>query len=272
MGALHVGHLGLVRRAVAENDLAVVSIFVNPLQFDDPGDLERYPRDFEADAQLLVGAGAAMAFTGTLAGFFPEAKDPDTIEFVDPGPAARGFEGAHRRGHFDGVATIVRRLFQLVRPARAYFGEKDFQQSLVVRHVAETMEDGPEVRVCATSRDPDGMARSSRNLLLDPLARESGRALSRGLFRARDAWRAGERRADALERVLAAELGGEGLEVEYAVVLDPRDWGRRGGASGAPGPLTAARALVAAKVWGRGGRSSAVRLIDNLSLSEDETP
>ncbi|HED65846.1 MAG TPA: pantoate--beta-alanine ligase [Planctomycetes bacterium] len=272
MGALHEGHLGLVRAAAAENDLAAVSIFVNPLQFDDPRDLERYPRDFDADAELLAGAGCALAFTGSLGGFFPGARSTADVVSADPGPAARGLEGEHRAGHFEGVATIVRRLFEIVRPERAYFGEKDFQQTLVVRHVSRVLreEGGPdvEIRVCGTSREDDGLARSSRNLLLDPTARARAVSLSRGLFAARAAWRGGERDVDALETVLRGELVGEGIETEYAVVLDPDRWGEwiAGSASRAE-PLVRARALVAAKVWGESGRERAVRLIDNLSLS-----
>ena len=120
MGALHEGHLSLVRRAAAENELVAVSIFVNPLQFDDPGDLERYPRDFEGDARLLESAGAGLAFTGTLEQFFPEASSAEEIVSADPGPDARVLEGVHLRGHFNGVATIVRRLVQLQPPRPPY--------------------------------------------------------------------------------------------------------------------------------------------------------
>lgn len=268
MGALHEGHLTLVRRAAEENDVVAVSIFVNPLQFDDPRDLERYPRDFEGDARLLESAGAGLAFTGTLAQFFPEAATAEDIVTIDAGPAARGLEGAYRRGHFDGVATIVRRLFEVVRPAQAYFGEKDFQQTLVVRHVAQSMADGPAIVVCPTSREEDGLARSSRNLLLDPVGRARATALSRGLFRARDAWRTGERDAGALEAVLAAELNGEGILPEYATVLDPERWQEFVDGVAPRGALTRARALVAAKVYGEAGPDRAVRLIDNLSLSD----
>ncbi|TDJ67977.1 MAG: 2-amino-4-hydroxy-6-hydroxymethyldihydropteridine diphosphokinase, partial [Planctomycetota bacterium] len=131
MGALHEGHLTLVRRAVLENDVACVSVFVNPLQFDDARDLERYPRDFERDAAKLAGVDCAMVFTGTLAQFFPGELDargalpPERV--LDPGPRAEGLEGEHRPGHFAGVATIVDRLFDVVAPDRAYFGRKDFQ-------------------------------------------------------------------------------------------------------------------------------------------------
>lgn len=259
MGALHEGHLELVRRAARENDLAVVSVFVNPLQFNDPRDLERYPRDFEGDARLLAGADCALVFTGALHEFFPGlapgALSVAAEAVVVAGPAAFGLEGAHRPGHFDGVATIVDRLFALVEPARAYFGQKDFQQSLVVRDVAQR-RGGPEIVVCSTVREPEGLARSSRNLLLSPEARVEALALARALRAARAAWRAGERDAARLAAAMRAELGAPLLEVEYAEVRDPEAWT----AEAPRGPLTRAIALVAAKVGG-------VRLIDNLLLS-----
>jgi pantoate--beta-alanine ligase len=254
MGALHEGHLTLVRRALAENTHACVSVFVNPLQFNDPRDYERYPRDLEADARLLQGAGASMLFTGTLADFFPESPGGLPAARRDPGPAALGLEGEFRPGHFAGVATICARLFELVRPTRAYFGEKDFQQCLVVTDLARALG-YPEIVPCATSRDPDGLARSSRNQLLSPAERTRALGLSRALFAARGAWRAGERRAEALEAVLRAELGRAGLAVEYAVVRDPERF-----ATPVQGPLPRARALIAA-------RAGAVRLIDNLDLA-----
>jgi pantoate--beta-alanine ligase len=260
MGALHEGHLGLVRRAARENGRACVSIFVNPLQFDDPRDYARYPRDFEADRRLLEGAGAAMVFSGTPAQFFPEAgaraADLAGLARRDPGPAARGLEGEHRPGHFAGVATIVARLFELVQPARAYFGEKDFQQALVVRDLARELG-YPEIVVCPTSRDADGLARSSRNALLPGEARGTALALSRALFAAREAWRRGERDARRLRAILRQALDVPGLELEYAEIRDEA----RFEAEPAGGPLERPRALIAARVGG-------VRLIDNLSLSD----
>jgi len=262
MGALHEGHLELVRRAARENDLAVVSVFVNPLQFNDPRDLERYPRDFEGDARLLASADCALVFTGKLEGFFPEAG-PDAItvppsSVVAPGAAAQGLEGVHRPGHFDGVATIVDRLFDVVGATRAYFGQKDFQQALVVRDVARR-RGGPVIVTCPTVREPAGLARSSRNLLLGPEARDEALALSRGLCAARAAWRGGERQAAALATALRAALDSPALTVEYAEIRDPESWTE----SAPMTPLTRAVALVAAQVGG-------VRLIDNSVLSEPE--
>jgi pantoate--beta-alanine ligase len=254
MGALHEGHATLVRRARAECAHVVASVFVNPLQFDDPRDFQRYPRDLAADRALLGAEGCALVLTGTLEQFFPEAGG-QAPPARDPGPDAAGLEGEFRPGHFAGVATICARLFELVRPARAYFGEKDFQQCRVVRHVARSLG-GPEIVVCPTSRDPDGLARSSRNRLLAPEERATALALPRALFAARAAWREGERRVERLEALLVAELGRAELTVEYAVVRDPERL-----AVHQTELAGAARALVAARV----GR---VRLIDNLDLAD----
>jgi len=261
MGALHAGHLGLVQRARAENDRVCVSVFVNPLQFDDPGDFERYPRDLEADARLLEEAGCDALFSGRLEQFFPEARGPSSIALLDPGPAARGLEGDHRPGHFAGVATICARLFEIVAPARAYFGEKDYQQCLVVSHLA-ARRGGPRIVVCPTSRDPDGLARSSRNALLDPAGRARALAIPRALFAARAAWGEGLRDVGRLEALLLEELRRAELEVEYARVRSPA---RLDQAPPDGRAADDARALIAARV----GR---VRLIDNLAPAPDAEP
>jgi pantoate--beta-alanine ligase len=254
MGALHEGHLGLVRRARAENDLVCVSVFVNPLQFDESGDFERYPRDFERDARLLEGAGAEMAFSGTLKGFFPDGQPA----LEDPGPAAAGLEGALRPGHFAGVATIVRRLFELVRPARAYFGQKDFQQTRVVRELARRMG-FPPIVVCPTEREPDGLARSSRNVFLKPDERAAAVAIPRALELARTSWISGERRPAELARVLREALERPPFELQYATVRDPERWG----ADEPRAELERALALVALRL-------GAVRLIDNRALHTED--
>jgi pantoate--beta-alanine ligase len=255
MGALHEGHLELVRRAVRENDAACVSVFVNPLQFDDPADFARYPRDFDGDAELLRSTGCALVFTGTPQQFFPESPDPAQVPREDPGPDAAGLEGAHRPGHFEGVATIVRRLFECVRPTRAYFGEKDFQQTLVVAAVAARLG-APAVVVCPTSREPDGLARSSRNRLLTAADRERAPVLHAALRDAAAAWRGGERRAGALREVLHRRLRDQPLQLEYAEIRDPA---RFAAVPDADSVLDRARALIAAR-FGR------VRLIDTLGL------
>jgi pantoate--beta-alanine ligase len=262
MGALHEGHLALVRAAAAACDEVVVSVFVNPLQFNDPRDLERYPRDLEGDAELVRAAGARVLFTGTLEGFFPDELDEAGALLpehrVDPGPCALGLEGEHRPGHFAGVATIVDRLFEVVQPEQAFFGAKDYQQCLVVRDLA-ARRGGPHIRVCPTVREDDGLARSSRNALLTDENRARAVCLSRGLFAARAAFAAGERSPQVLAGLVAAAVEEGGLALEYAAIRDPLRWT----ASDPEGPLERAVALVAA-------RAGAVRLIDNLDLGEGE--
>ena len=263
MGALHEGHMSLVQRAVQENDRVCVSVFVNPLQFGEARDLDDYPRDFEGDCDLLEQAGAHMAFTGTLGQFFESRLVGGELpkdQLADPGSGAAGLEGDFRIGHFEGVATIVQRLFELVRPSRAYFGAKDFQQTLVVKTVSRAM-DGPEIVVCSTSREESGMARSSRNTLLTPAGKRDGMFLSRALFAAKALWSQGVREAAALEEHMAAVLALGDLQVEYAAVRDPENWS----AHRPEGALDRAVALVAA-------RAGVVRLIDNLVLHETDEP
>lgn len=256
MGALHEGHLELVRRAKRENGAVCVSVFVNPLQFDDPKDLSAYPRDLDGDARLLAGAGNDLLFSGELEDFFPEhgpelaRRGLAAIPREDPGPDAEGLEGAFRPGHFAGVATICRRLFECVDPARAYFGEKDFQQTLVVRHLARRLG-FPQIVVCPTEREPSGLARSSRNQRLSAQERSHAALLYQALLAARAAWERGERRRAALEAELARALAGE--RIDYAVVRDPERFASE------PELLERAQALLAVRI-------GPVRLIDNLRL------
>lgn len=261
MGALHEGHLTLVRRARAENELVCVSVFVNPLQFNDAKDFERYPRDFDGDARAVGDAGCDVVFSGTLAEFFPESRGArEAIVTSSAGPAGLGLEGAFRPGHFDGVATIVARLFEIVRPTRAYFGAKDFQQTLVVRDVARRLG-FPEIVVCPTSREASGLARSSRNALLAPADRERAPRIYAALCAARAAWRErGVRAPRELRSVMLRALDGSGLTPEYAQVRDPERW-----TADEPNfELERGVALIAA-------RAGEVRLIDNLRLDLDES-
>ncbi|MBL4771072.1 MAG: pantoate--beta-alanine ligase [Planctomycetes bacterium] len=259
MGALHEGHQNLVRQAALENDRVCVSIFVNPLQFGESLDLESYPRDFTGDAKLLNEAGCHMAFTGTLPEFFPGRLDerggllPEYL--LDPGPCAEGLEGEYRVGHFEGVATIVGRFFEILKPKRAYFGQKDYQQALVVRDLARNM-DGPEVVICTTHREPSGMAFSSRNTRLSESEYAAGMFISRALFGARALWNQGQRDPAVLARHMQAVLKQGDLFVEYAAVRDPEEWN----GSEPVGELQHAVALIAA-------RAGDVRLIDNMLLS-----
>jgi len=261
MGALHEGHLALVRRSVEENHRTCVSIFVNPLQFNDASDFDRYPRNYHRDSSLLDHLQTDMIFTAELLQFFPEAKDPSDIIMRDPGPRGLGLEGSHRPGHFAGVCTIVERLFEVVQPDIAYFGEKDFQQSLVIEDLA--MEVGyPQIAVCRTVREPSGLAMSSRNTLLSKTQRDQAAFISLALYAARDAWRDGERDAAILAQTMQAVLSQSELEIEYAETRDPEAWT----AEQPNGHLERAQALIAARI-------ATVRLIDNLSLdSTDQLP
>ena len=167
MGALHAGHRSLVERARRENQTVVVSVFVNPTQFNDKNDLRNYPRTPEADCAVLEAAGADIVFMPSVEDIYPE---PDTREF-DFGLVDKVMEGATRPGHFNGVAQVVSRLFDLVRPARAYFGEKDFQQIAVIKAMIKQLNMGVEIVECPIIRDVDGLALSSRNTLLTPAHR-----------------------------------------------------------------------------------------------------
>ncbi len=257
MGALHEGHLDLVRRAARENDLAIVSVFVNPLQFNDPKDYAAYPRTFAEDVRLLATAGCAMAFTGTLAQFFPHELDAagklNAAHQVPPGAAALGLEGAMRPGHFEGVAAIVDRLFETVLPDTAYFGAKDYQQAQVVLGLARR-RGGPRVVVCPTVREASGLALSSRNARLSVEDRQRAAQIYQALRAGQAAWDAGVRDADALRSsVLLVLQRTPEFRIEYVAVRDPSRWT----AEEPHGAMQQAVCLVA--LW-----LSGVRLIDNL--------
>ena len=164
MGALHEGHASLVRRSVSENDITVVSVFVNPTQFNDKNDLKNYPRTLEADCRLLEDCGADYVLAPSVEEMYPT---PDTRHFEYP-PVSTVMEGAHRPGHFNGVCQVVSRLFYIVRPDRAYFGEKDWQQIAVIKAMVRHLQLPVEIVECPIVRDDDGLARSSRNTLLAP--------------------------------------------------------------------------------------------------------
>lgn len=162
MGALHDGHASLVKKSVKENNITVVSVFVNPTQFNDPKDLSSYPRDLEADCKLLESVGADYVFAPSVEEMYPT---PDTRHFEFP-PISTVMEGAHRPGHFNGVCQVVSRLFYIVRPDRAYFGEKDWQQIAVIKAMVKSLGLNVNIVECPIIRDTDGLARSSRNTLL----------------------------------------------------------------------------------------------------------
>jgi len=225
MGAYHGGHVALLRAARDENDLVVVSLFVNPAQFDSGDDLAAYPRDEERDARIAAEEGTDILFAPAVEELYP----PGYQTWIDVEELARSLEGAARPGHFRGVATVCCKLFNLVRPTRAYFGQKDAQQVAVVRRMVRDLHLDVELRVVPTVRDEDGLALSSRNVLLSPEERQRARALPRALA-TRDPARARElldgvavdyvEVADFEPRVLAAAIRVGGTRLIDNVVLE----------------------------------------------------
>src|SRR2546427_2482253 len=245
MGALHAGNLSLVDAARRENEIVVVSIFVNPIQFGPNEDFARYPRDPERDAGLLGEAGVDAIYEPPIASMYP----PGASTRVRVGGVAEPLEGKARPGHFEGVATVVTKLFAAVEPDRAYFGQKDAQQVAVVRRLVRDLDLGVEVRVGETVREADGLALSSRNVYLSPDERKAAASLSAALGEATDAYTAGERDPEALRGLLITRLTAEPLvSIDYAEVVDPATFRK-------PGTL----AVVAARL----GKT---RLIDNHDL------
>gem|GEM_PF-10599 len=254
MGALHSGHVSLIERAAAECDVVAVSIFVNPLQFGDPRDLDRYPRDLAGDLAVCMQAGASVVFCPTVAEMYPNWPVPtDTV--VSVGAEAKDWEGASRPGHFEGVATVVAKLFAAAGRCRAYFGEKDFQQLAVVRRMAADLGFPVEIVACTTVREPDGLALSSRNRRLSAGERASATVLSRALAAGRAAISAGERRPAAVAAVMEAVAAAEpSVRLDYAAVVDAENLSVPTRLDG----QRPVRLLIAAEV-------GPVRLIDNCA-------
>ena len=215
MGALHEGHASLVRRSVAENDITVVSVFLNPTQFNDPADLDRYPRTLEADCTLLSECGASIVFAPSVGEMYPE---PDTRQFRYP-PTDSVMEGAYRPGHFNGVCQIVSKLFSIVKPDRAYFGEKDYQQIAVIRRMVDDLGFGLQIVPCPVVREPDGLAMSSRNTLLSPEERQIANHIYKTLAESRK-WAETESLTDVRKRVETEINAIPGLEVQYYSIVD----------------------------------------------------
>ena len=250
MGALHEGHLSLVRAARAQNDLLVASIFVNPLQFGSREDLDKYERPFERDSRLLEEAGCDVLFAPST-----EAMYGGSQTVVEAGELGRVLEGEIRPGHFRGVATIVAKLFNVVAPGRAYFGEKDYQQLKVIEGMVRDLFFDVEIVPGPTVREPDGLAMSSRNSRLSPQEREASATLYRALKQGASLAADGERNArvlvEEMRRVCEAQPT---VELQYVVVVDAETLEPLAELDGRP-----ARALIAASVGG-------THLIDNLAL------
>jgi pantoate--beta-alanine ligase len=254
MGALHEGHLSLVRLARERTERVVASVFVNPTQFGPSEDFTRYPRQPEKDAALLQAAGCHLLFLPDVETVYP----PGHATFVDPAGAAEGLEGAFRPGHFRGVATVVCSLFNLVRPDVAVFGEKDAQQLAVIRQMVRDLHMPVEIVPGPTVREADGLALSSRNAYLSPEERRAATVLHRALQAARQAIAAGERRGDAVRQRMLTVLDSEPrAQVEYAEVVDAQTFRP---VEVLAGPLVLPLAV----------RIGGTRLIDNIRLHAEE--
>ena len=218
MGALHAGHLSLVRACKAKCGGTVVSIYVNPSQFGPNEDFSRYPRTFDADLDLLATCGTEIVFAPQNADMYPPGFDSG----VEVGAIARPLEGEFRPGHFRGVATVVLKLFNLVQPDAAYFGRKDYQQVAVIRQMVADLNVPIEIRTCPIVREPDGLAMSSRNRYLSPAARQRALVLSRSLGLAREMTVGGERDAEkVLAEMRRIVLTAEDARIDYIAIVDP---------------------------------------------------
>lgn len=259
MGALHDGHISLIARAHKECDVVAVSIFVNPLQFGDPEDIAKYPRTLERDLTECAEAGAHIVFAPTIPEMYPSWPDPPATA-VTVGGVSDKWEGASRPGHFDGVATVVAKLFAIAGPCRAYFGLKDFQQLAVVRRMASDLCIPVDIVGCPTVREPDGLALSSRNVRLSETERVAAQTLSRALAAGRAAIATGERDGAAVHTAMRAVVDHEPLvDLDYAVAVDVATLDE---VTTIVDPA-AVRLLIAATV-------GPVRLIDNSAATIDD--
>jgi pantoate--beta-alanine ligase len=260
MGALHQGHTSLLDRARAECDVVAVSIFVNPLQFGDPEDIARYPRTLERDLQVCEESGANVVFVPSVDEMYPSwPHAPSTT--VSVRGVSDNWEGASRPGHFDGVATVVAKLFTMAGPCRAYFGLKDFQQLAVVRRMARELSLPVDVIGCPIVREPDGLALSSRNVRLAANEREAATVLSRALAAGRAVLQDGERSGRAVASAMRAVVAAEPLvQLDYAVVVDTDTLEEVVTVAGDATGRESLRLLIAAQV-------GPVRLIDNSAVT-----
>jgi len=255
MGALHAGHRSLIRRSQAECERTVVSIFVNPAQFGPGEDYDRYPRDLEADLAFCADLGVDLVFAPSVAAMYPEGF---STRVNLRGVLVETLEGAHRPGHFEGVATVVTKLLAGARPDRAYFGHKDAQQCAVVRRLAADLDLGADIVVCPTVRDPDGLALSSRNVRLSPADRHEALAIPAALGVADAAHRGGQTDPETIRELILLRLAeSPHLEVDYVAVVDAETF--------EPAAEVSVRCeiLIAARIAG-------TRLIDVLTPGADE--
>jgi len=251
MGYLHTGHLSLADRARAENKLTVVSLFVNPTQFGPKEDFAKYPRDEERDFEMLERSRVDIVFAPSAEDIYGSGKNQAIVHL--PG-ITEVLEGSIRPGHFDGVCTIVAKLFNLVRPRRAYFGQKDAQQLAVIKKMVRELNIAVEVVPCPTVRDSDGLALSSRNIYLDAKARATALGISRGLFAAEKMWKNGTVHGETLCAAVRNEMAkGNFANIDYVELVDGETF------ESMPEAVPGAIIVVAAKV-------GTTRLIDNILL------
>ncbi|MGN6187645.1 MAG: pantoate--beta-alanine ligase [Conexibacter sp.] len=254
MGAFHAGHVSLMERARAATDLVVVSLFVNPTQFGPSEDLSAYPRDEARDAAIAAEAGVDVLFAPPVEEVYPDGFQTT----VTVGALAQPLEGAQRPGHFDGVATVVVKLLNMVGPDVAFFGQKDAQQALILRRVVRDLDLPTRIEVCPTVREPDGLAMSSRNAYLDAAERERAVALRRALDAAEQAVAAGERDASAVATAAHAALAPFGVEPEYVALV----------ASDTLAPVDRIDGEILVALAARVGRA---RLIDNTLITANSS-
>jgi pantoate--beta-alanine ligase len=251
MGALHAGHRSLVEACRSECGFVVATIFVNPTQFGPNEDFTRYPRTLEADLEMCRAAGADLVFHPETASVYPEGF----CSYVDVEGITARLEGESRPGHFRGVATVVLKLFNMAQADVAYFGQKDYQQQLLIRTMCRDLDVPIEIRTCPTVREPDGLALSSRNRYLSPAERAKALSLSKALRMAERLLQAGEKNVSAVRAAMMAVLEeSSGVRVDYASVSDPNTLAE----------LTAPQPEMVALVAARVGTT---RLIDNLRIS-----
>ena len=253
MGYLHPGHISLIERARKENDMVVVSIFVNPIQFGPNEDLDKYPRDMAHDREVCEKAGAELIFAPEPSEMYPS----ENLVFVDIKELGNGLCGAKRPGHFRGVCTVVSKLFNIVLPDRAYFGEKDAQQLAIIRRMVKDLNFGTEIVSCPIVREPDGLAMSSRNLYLSPEERKAALSLSRSLSAAKELMRKGEKDSVKIREAIVAGISAEPLvKIDYAEIVDSADL--------SPVEKIEKPVLAAAAVY-----FGKTRLIDNFTFEGD---
>jgi pantoate--beta-alanine ligase len=251
MGALHAGHISLIEKAKASCDVVVVSIYVNVLQFNSETDFTRYPRTEETDFQLCAHANVDAVFAPMKSDLFPE----EVVELLTPSSNALGYEGADRPGHFAGVATVVDRLFSVVKPTVAYFGLKDYQQVAVINDMASQLHPNIVITPCKTMRDADGLAMSSRNRFLTPSGRESAASLNIALKKAVSLWNDGKSQSQELIETVSNDVSRDSaIEVQYISVV-------RNGTMEQVQTVSENDVIVAAIIV------DGVRLIDNMSFA-----